>query len=111
MSKKPLPRFKTEAEEARWYSEHAEELDGYFEPISDEERDGLLDRLPSKEDALIQAKKASQRYRTQTTPTSIRLDEADIEAAKQIAAKKGLRYQTWIKTIVHLAIEQEKKAL
>lgn len=111
MTKKSLPKFKSEAEEARWYSEHQDELDRYFAPVSDEEAEGLLAKLPSKEEAMAQAKEASRRYKARTTPTSIRLDDEDIEAAKQIAAKKGLRYQTWIKTIVHIAIEQEKKAL
>lgn len=39
--------------------------------------------------------------------TSIRLDTADIELAKSIAEKRGLRYQTYLKMIIHQHLLKE----
>ena len=48
---------------------------------------------------------------TKTIPTSIRLTEDEIIAAKEIAGKKKLPYQTWIKEIVRHAILAEMEPI
>lgn len=45
--------------------------------------------------------------RAQTVATSIRLDPADIELAKSIAQQRGLRYQTYLKMIIHQQLLRE----
>lgn len=107
MPKKKLPDFVSEKEEARWYFEHRDKLDDYFDPVSDEEVDHLLAQLPPHDVAMAQAREASERYMARTIPTSIRLSREQIYAAKKIAEKKGLKYQTWMKSIIHQAIEAE----
>lgn len=39
---------------------------------------------------------------------SIRLAEPDIALAQKLAATKGLPYQTYIKSLLHEALEREK---
>ena len=50
--------------------------------------------------------------RGQTPTTTIRLDPADIELAKSQAEQRGLKYQTYLKMIIHQALRQDdpKKA-
>lgn len=116
ISKKSLPEFANEREEGQWYKAHRDELDDYFEPVSQQEEVALqeevaflnmLKHLPPKENVLAQIEKVQQTYSKKTMPTSIRLSREDIDKAKGIAAQKGLSYQTWIKSIIHQAIERE----
>ena len=45
-----------------------------------------------------------------TKPVTIRMPIADLETAQEIADKRGLRYQTYIKGLLHQALERERKA-
>jgi len=48
----------------------------------------------------------------QTTPTvSIRIAPEDIARARGLAEKKGLRYQTYLKMLLHEALEREQKRM
>ena len=47
-------------------------------------------------------------YRSETRAISIRLSEADLDQARVIAQKKGLSYQTYIKSVLHEAIERDR---
>ena len=85
------PEFKNEAEEAAWWDSHPDEILGVFEQAA---KDGTLGR-------------GTLARRSQTAATSIRLDTADIELAKSIAEKRGLRYQTYLKMIIHQHLIQE----
>jgi predicted DNA binding CopG/RHH family protein len=42
-----------------------------------------------------------------TPTTTIRLDKRDIELAKRQAEERGLRYQTYLKMLIHQALRQE----
>jgi predicted DNA binding CopG/RHH family protein len=46
-------------------------------------------------------------YRPVMQPISIRLAAPDLEMARQLARKKGVPYQTYIKTLLHEALERE----
>jgi predicted DNA binding CopG/RHH family protein len=46
-------------------------------------------------------------YRPVTRPISIRLPAPDIAMAQQLARKKGMPYQTYIKMLLHDALERE----
>ncbi len=85
------PDFKSEAEEAAWWDSHPDETLALFEQAA---KDGALGR-------------GTLARRAQTAATSIRLDTADIELAKTIAQKRGLRYQTYLKMIIHQHLLQE----
>jgi predicted DNA binding CopG/RHH family protein len=46
-------------------------------------------------------------YRPVLQPISIRLPAPDIATAQKLARKKGVPYQTYIKTLLHDALERE----
>ena len=79
------PRFRSEAEEAAWWDQN-------------------MDRLAEKAIAHLKSR------RTLKTIT-MRLPEGDIALARVIAAKHGLRYQTYLKTVIHSGLQNEAKKL
>jgi predicted DNA binding CopG/RHH family protein len=52
--------------------------------------------------------KATLRARLASRLITIRLPEEDIELARQQASKKGLPYQTYIKSLLHEALRQPR---
>ena len=87
------PDFKSEQEEAEWWASE----DGQAKVLAAFEeaaKDGTLRYIPPK-------------ARDKTPTTTIRLDPNDIELAKLQAEKRGLRYQTYLKSIIHQALLQE----
>lgn len=101
MKTKPEPpRFKSEAEEAKWWSDHREETAEWMKSAADEGRTTNL--------AAIQKK----RQESGATPTvSIRIDPADLSRARTLAERRGLRYQTYLKMLLHEALEKEGRRL
>ncbi len=87
----PTPEFKNEAEEAAWWDSHPDETLALFEQAA---QDGTLGR-------------GTLARRSQTAATSIRLDLTDIQLAKALAQQRGLRYQTYLKMIIHQHLVQE----
>lgn len=87
------PDFQSEAEEAAWWDTHPSETLAIFEKAA---KDGSLGQ-------------GTLGRRAQTTATSIRLDTADLELAKSIAERRGLRYQTYLKMIIHQHLLEESK--
>ncbi len=85
------PDFKSEAEEAAWWDTHQDESLSIFKQAA---KNGTLGR-------------GTLARRAQTAATSIRLDAADIELAKALAQQRGLRYQTYLKMIIHQHLLQE----
>ncbi len=80
--------FANEAEEAAWWESNEDALADEFENASKEGRTGIG----------TVAKKAA------LPSTTIRLDPDDIAKARIQAAKRGLRYQTYLKMIIHEAL-------
>jgi predicted DNA binding CopG/RHH family protein len=85
------PEFESEAQEAAWWDSHPDETLAVFEQAA---KDGTLGR-------------GTLARRSQTAATSIRLDTADIELAKSLASQRGLRYQTYLKMIIHQHLLKE----
>jgi predicted DNA binding CopG/RHH family protein len=85
------PEFKSEAAEARWYEKNQDSLLAEFK---DAAKDGTLGQ-------------GSLVKRGLTPTTTIRLDKGDIELAKQQAEQRGLRYQTYLKMLIHQALREE----
>jgi len=93
-----IPKFATEAEEAKWWFEHQDFMLSEFKRAESEGRLGVG----------TMKRQAEERARTPTT--SIRLDPADIAKARIVAEKRGLRYQTYLKMLIHEALEKESAA-
>lgn len=43
----------------------------------------------------------------QTKPITLRLEERDIERAREVARRKGLRYQTYLRMVIHQELAHE----
>lgn len=84
-------KFKSEGEEAEWWFEHQDALADEFDKAA-------------KEGTLGQGTVA----RTGSTPTTtIRLAPTDIELARAQAERRGLKYQTYLKMLIHEALRRE----
>lgn len=84
--------FKNEAEEANWWEEHQDALADEFENAA---QAGTLGRGTT-------ARKGS------TPTTTIRLDQEDIAKARLQAEGRGLKYQTYLKMLIHEALQKEE---
>ena len=95
-----VPRFTDEGEEAQWWFDHREELTTAFEEAASlgELRTGTAAKLAGERAGI-------------TPTTTIRLDPDDISRARNLARKRGLRYQTYVKMLLHQALEAEEKKL
>jgi predicted DNA binding CopG/RHH family protein len=82
------PEFTSEAEEAKWWFDNQDALDREFAQAAEEGRLGVWT--------------AAKRMGIPTT--TIRLDPADIELARKQAEKRGLKYQTYLKMLLHEAL-------
>ena len=78
------PEFRSEAEEAEWWDRH---------------RDLISDLLV----------KHGRRGAVPTKNVSVRLPVTDIERARKLAGKRGVGYQTVIKTLLHEALKRESR--
>lgn len=90
MRKKPItiPKFGSEAEEAQWWDSHPE--------VATE----LMKRA-------ISSGKARRTVPLKTV--TMRLPVPDITTAQDLAQRKGLPYQTYIKMLLHEALEKERR--
>jgi predicted DNA binding CopG/RHH family protein len=89
--------FTNEAEEAAWWESNEDALADEFEKATSEGRVGV----------------GTVAKRAAIPTTTIRLDPDDIAKARVQAAERGLRYQTYLKMIIHEALrdaEQKRKA-
>ncbi len=96
--KKHWSECATEAEESQWWDDN---------PKYAAE---LLKKAIADGTAVIGRKKIAVTDAAPARSVSIRLAASDLEIARQIAKKKGLPYQTYIKAILHQALERERKA-
>ena len=92
-TKHKIPRFKSEQEEAAWWDAHPEVITELFLKAR---KEGRIKRLPV--------------IRAATKPVTIRMAVADVEAAQEIAQRRGVPYQTYIKGLLHQALDRERKA-
>src|ERR1700683_4276822 len=87
-----VPELKTERDEAHWWVANQDQLPQRFERAAAE---GKLGR-------------GTVARRGNTPTTTIRLDPEDIAKARFYAEQKGLKYQTYLKMLIHQALQQEE---
>ncbi|MBV9745680.1 MAG: hypothetical protein JO099_18105 [Acidobacteriia bacterium] len=92
MPRKPtaIPRFKTEAEEAEWWDAHPE--------VATE----IMKRA---------IKSGKARRAVPLKAVTMRLPVPDLKTDQELAVRKGLPYQTYIKMILHEALEKNAREL
>lgn len=88
-----IPKFENEADEANWAYENRETLAAAFLQAAQEGR----------------VREGTVKQRGATRPTTIRLAPEEISRAKTLAERRGLRYQTYLKMLIHEALEREEK--
>ena len=99
-SKKP-PQFRSEAEEANWWAKNQAFIAERFERA---EAAGKLGKGTVARTARERTNQAG------ASPTiTIRVAEADLARARALAAAKGLRYQTYLKMLLHQALNSEEQ--
>ena len=85
MATTKMPKFKSEAEEARWWDANRAALDAEF-----------VEKIKQGKAAKRTRAELLQRLKGATRAVTVRLAETDIAMAKQQAERKGLPYQTYI---------------
>ena len=98
-----IPKFATEAEEAKWWFENEDLIFKEFQKAAQEGRlgrGGVRRLFAEKGIPFPEPQKAP----APTPTTTIRLDPEDIAKARVQAAERGLRYQTYLKMIIHDAL-------
>lgn len=92
-TKLETPEFKDEQEESQWWANNQDILLRKFE---DAAKNGTIGR--------------GRVARQGNTPTTtIRLDPDDISIARSQAEKRGLKYQTYLKMLLHKALLHEEE--
>jgi hypothetical protein len=94
-----IPTFATEAEEAKWWFENDDLIFKEFQKLA---KEGRLGRGGARR--LFAEKGIPFKEPSPTPTTTIRLDPEDIAKARVQAAERGLRYQTYLKMIIHEAL-------
>lgn len=87
-----VPKFSSEADDAKWHQRHRRTLESALER-----------RI--QEGSTITLQQAVGRARTR--PVTLRLPTEDIDTARGIAAQKGIGYQTYIKMLLRDALRRE----
>jgi predicted DNA binding CopG/RHH family protein len=104
-----IPTFATEAEEAKWWFENDDLISEEFQKAAKEGRlgrGGVRRLFAEKGIPFPEPAKAP----APTPTTTIRLDPEDIAKARVLAAERGLRYQTYLKMIIHEALRTAESA-
>jgi predicted DNA binding CopG/RHH family protein len=96
---KKRPPFKTEAQEAEWWAKNQNVIADRFEQAK------AAGRLGKGTVARV----ARERQAGASPTITIRLAEDDLTRARAFAAEKGLRYQTYLKMLLHQALNSEEK--
>ena len=91
-AKTRIPNFRSEKEEAQWWDAHREVVTELFIQAK---KEGKIKRLPV--------------VRGATKSVTIRMPIVDIESAQILAEQRGLPYQTFIKGLLHRALERERR--
>jgi hypothetical protein len=96
-----VPKFATETEEADWWYENRHLVEQEFLSASSEGRIGrgtLKRRMEEAQDKL----------RVEAT---IQLDEEDARKARAAAERRGMQLQSFVKMLVHNALEQDEASV
>src|SRR5260370_19687439 len=99
--KKKKPPFKTEAQEGEWWAKNQNLI------ADDLEKAKAAGKLGRGTVARVARERGIQGGASPTI--TIRLAEDDLTRARTYAAEKGLRYQTYLKMLLHQALNSEEK--
>ena len=92
-----IPRFRSESEEADWWASRAGRE--YVKKKSAEVR---AKGIRTRGSALV-----AKWSKAKSVQIAIRIPEADLAQAREIAGRKGIGYQTLLKMLVHEGLARE----
>ncbi len=95
-TRRKIPKFSSEADEAQWWYDNRRMVE---RNLRNAMADGTAERGLAHR--LVQEARASKNI-------TIRIAEKDLELARSQAGKKGLPYQTYIKSVLHQALMNER---
>ena len=95
MAVRQVPRFRNKQEEAEWWDRNRAKLDLDFLEAA---KKGRLQRL--------ERERIKARITGATKVISLRLPETDLALAREQAARKGLPYQTYLKSLLYEALRR-----
>ncbi|WP_213803825.1 BrnA antitoxin family protein [Granulicella sp. dw_53] len=95
---KAPPHFSSEREEAEWWDNNP---DFILQELRRAKAEGRLGHGTA-------VRRATEKQAAKST--TIRLDEGDLNLARTQAERKGLRYQTYLKMLIHEALGREEAA-
>jgi hypothetical protein len=93
-----IPDFKTETEEALWWEKQSARIAQHMEAAIAAGENLMVVPAPLKR--ALAAKNVT-----------IRLSLADLERARKQAGRRGLRYQTYVKMLLHQALVADARRL
>ena len=100
MAHEKQQRFSSKADEAKWWSDN---------------QAFIADRFKRAKAAAKLSKgtvaRMTQERGGPSPAITIRLPESDLARARNLAAQKGLRYQTYLKMLLHEALASEERRL
>ena len=97
--KKQIPKFNNEAQEARWWDTQGGRIARDVEAAV-----GAGEDLTVQPAALLRVSAAAKNI-------TIRLPLEDLEKARALARRRGLRYQTYVKMLLHQALAADERQL
>ena len=102
MRKKPtksliIPTFASESEDAAWHDAHKRKLEAE-----------MARRIRGRKTFSL-AEAMTRARQTHLRPVTIRLAPEDIDAARELAAEKGIGYQTYIRMILRESLQQRAR--
>ena len=95
-AKRTVPKFKSEEQESKWWDDNRKKVE-----------QNLLNAMANGSARRGMAVKLTQLARASKNIT-IRLPIDDINRARRLSEKKGIRYQTLIKMYLHEALAREE---
>lgn len=95
-----IPKFTTEAEEADWWYANRDAVSAEFQHAAEE---GTLQHGTAK-------RLAEEARARRGAEGIIRLEREDIARAQAAAARQGLSYETYVRRLVHEALDKESAA-
>jgi predicted DNA binding CopG/RHH family protein len=101
MSATKLPHFKNEAEEAEWWARNQDFIAEQFEQAKKAGKIG--------KGTVAQVARERETQSGLSPTITIRLAEGDLVRARALASRRGLRYQTYLKMLLHQALDSEEK--
>jgi predicted DNA binding CopG/RHH family protein len=97
--KRGIPKFKSEAEEAKWWDDHREETARWMQEAV----------AAGKTSTLSEVLRCARERACTAQTISIRIQPDDLSRAQSLAAKKGLDYEAYLGVLVHEALQREER--